>query len=88
MMNPDLAASIEDWERWLKHERRYSHHTLSAYSLDLAHFLQFIHSHLGKAVSLADLDALQRSDHRAWLASASGTGAEGQLHGASAQRSP
>ena len=68
MMKPDLAASIEDWKRWLTHERRYSRHTLSAYSLDLTHFLRFMSGHLGKPISLADLDTLQRSDYRAWLA--------------------
>jgi integrase/recombinase XerC len=68
MMTPDLAAVIEDWQRWLKHERRYSRHTLSAYSLDLAHFLWFLSGHLGRSVSLANLDGLQRSDYRAWLA--------------------
>lgn len=65
---PDLAASIEDWKAWLQCERRYSRHTLSAYSLDLAHFLRFMQGHLGKVVSLADIDALQRSDYRSWLA--------------------
>jgi len=68
MMNSNLATSIEDWQSWLAHERRYSPHTLSAYSLDLTHFLRFMSGHLGRPVSLADLDALQRSDYRAWLA--------------------
>lgn len=67
-MAHDLAVAIDGWNGWLKHERRYSPHTLSAYSLDLAHFLRFMSGHLGKPVSLADLDALQRSDYRAWLA--------------------
>jgi integrase/recombinase XerC len=64
----DLAAATADWERWLRHERRYSRHTLSAYSLDLAHFLRFMSRRLGKSVSLADIDGLQRSDYRGWLA--------------------
>jgi integrase/recombinase XerC len=68
LMAPDLTAAIEDWNDWLEHERRYSPHTLSAYSLDLAHFLRFMSGHLGKPVSLADLDTLRRSDYRAWLA--------------------
>ena len=56
---PDVAAAIDDWTRWLTHERRYSRHTLSAYSLDLTHFLRFLSGYLGKPVSLADLDTLQ-----------------------------
>src|SRR5438093_836388 len=63
--NPFQIAALTCQE----HERRSSPHTLSAYSLDLAHFLRFMSSHLGKPVSLADLDTLQRSDYRAWLAS-------------------
>ena len=69
ILEPDLADAIEQWTAWLKHERRYSRHTLSAYSRDLTAFLQFMHSRLGKKLSLADLSALQRADYRAWLAS-------------------
>ena len=64
----DISLAVAGWTAWLQHERRYSPHTLSAYSLDLAHFLRFMSGHLGKPVSLADLDALQRGDYRAWLA--------------------
>ena len=64
----DLAASVDDWQRWLRHERRASPHTLAAYRRDLASFLAFLSGHLGRAACLADLAALTRADFRAWLA--------------------
>ncbi|MGH6959676.1 MAG: site-specific integrase, partial [Dongiaceae bacterium] len=64
----DLAASVDDWQRWLRHERRASPHTLTAYRRDLASFLTFLTGHLGKPACLADLAALTRADFRAWLA--------------------
>jgi integrase/recombinase XerC len=67
----DLAAGIDDWQRWLKHERRASPHTLAAYRRDLAGFLSFLAGHLGKPACLADLAALTRADFRAWLAARS-----------------
>lgn len=67
----DLAAGIDDWQRWLKHERRASSHTLAAYRRDLAAFLSFLAGHLGKPACLADLPALARADFRAWLAARS-----------------
>jgi integrase/recombinase XerC len=67
----DLAASVDDWQRWLRHERRASPHTLAAYRRDLASFLTFLSGHLGRATCLADLAALTRADFRAWLAARS-----------------
>jgi integrase/recombinase XerC len=67
----DLAASVDDWQRWLRHERRASPHTLAAYRRDLASFLAFLGGHLGKPACLADLAALTRADFRAWLAARS-----------------
>jgi integrase/recombinase XerC len=67
----DLAAGIDDWQRWLKHERRASPHTLAAYRRDLAAFLSFLAGHLGKPACLADLPVLARADFRAWLAARS-----------------
>jgi integrase/recombinase XerC len=69
----DLAAGIDDWQRWLKHERRASPHTLAAYRRDLAAFLAFLSNHLGKPAGLGDLAALARADFRAWLAARSAT---------------
>ena len=67
----DLAAGVEDWRRWLTHERRASAHTLAAYGRDLAAFLTFLAGHLGKPACLADLATLTRADFRAWLAARS-----------------
>jgi integrase/recombinase XerC len=69
----DLAAGIDDWQRWLQHERRASLHTLAAYRRDIASFLTFLSGHLGKPACLADLAALTRADFRAWLAARSAT---------------
>jgi integrase/recombinase XerC len=71
---PDLAASVDDWQRWLKHERRASAHTLAAYRRDLASFLAFLASHLGKQPALADLSRLARLDVRGWLAARAAAG--------------
>src|SRR5262249_35951401 len=70
----DLAAGIDDWQRWLKHERRASPHTLAAYQRDLAAFLSFLSGHLGRPACLAALPALARADSRAWLAARGAAG--------------
>jgi integrase/recombinase XerC len=70
----DLAASVDDWQRWLRHERRASPHTLAAYRRDLGSFLTFLSGHLGRAACLADLAALARADFRAWLAARGAAG--------------
>ncbi len=71
---PDLAAIVDDWQRWLKHERRASTHTLAAYRRDLASFLAFLAGHLGKSPTLPDLSRLARADVRGWLAARSAAG--------------
>lgn len=78
----DVAARVDDWQRWLRHERRASPHTLAAYGRDLAAFLDFVSGHLGKAAALADLAQLARADFRAWLAARAAAG----LHAASTAR--
>src|SRR5262249_45364279 len=70
----DVAARLEDWHSWLRHEKRASPHTLAAYRRDLAGFLSFLAEHLGKPACLADLAGLARADFRAWLAARSGAG--------------
>ena len=71
---PDLTAAIDDWRQWLRHERRASNHTSSAYARDLAQFLAFTAAHLGSAPCLADLNGLKPGDFRAWLAARLGDG--------------
>jgi integrase/recombinase XerC len=65
---PDLAAAVEAWQRWLKHERRASPHTVAAYHRDILAFLSFLTLHHGQPPRLADLDRLSRTDLRSWLA--------------------
>ena len=64
----DTLRAIEDWQRWIGDERQSSAHTLDAYSRDLAAFLTFLTDHLGHLPALGDLDNLQASDFRSFLA--------------------
>jgi len=70
----DTIAAIEDWQRWLGDERQGSGHTLSAYSRDLAAFLDFLTGHLGGLPTLADLGRLTAADFRAFLAARANEG--------------
>ncbi|SMF08390.1 integrase/recombinase XerC [Tistlia consotensis] len=71
---PDLLQAVEDWQAWLRSEKRASPHTLAAYTGDFDAFLAFLAGHLGGAPSLADLAALRAADFRAWLARRAGQG--------------
>jgi integrase/recombinase XerC len=64
----DLSRAIDDWRRWLTHERRASPHTIDAYARDLGGFLAFLQQHLGGPPGLVDLDRLSAADFRAWMA--------------------
>ncbi len=70
----DTLRAIEDWQRWIGDERRSSSHTLDAYSRDLAAFLSFLNDHLGSPPTLDDLNKLQASDFRSFLARRVGDG--------------
>jgi integrase/recombinase XerC len=71
---PDLAAAIGAWQAWLAHEKQASAHTRDAYARDLQAFLAFLTDHLGGRPALADLEALQVADFRAWLAARAARG--------------
>jgi integrase/recombinase XerC len=56
------------WRDWLKSERRLAAHTLVAYEHDVAVFLGFMTSYLGKPPTLDALAKLKPAEFRAWLA--------------------
>lgn len=63
-------------EHWVRSKRALdgaSEKTLSAYTTDVAQFLEFTQSHRGET-GLADLARLSASDMRAWMAERRGTG--------------
>ena len=70
----DVIAAVDDWRRWIAHERRASPHTLEAYSRDLAVFLGFLTEHLGHPPSQDDLATLSVADFRGFLARRAGDG--------------
>lgn len=63
-----VEAARQSWRDWLKSERRLSAHTLTAYEHDVATFLGFMTSYLGKPPSLETLAKLKPAEFRAWLA--------------------
>ncbi len=65
---PQVISAISDWQAWLSHERRYSKHTLSSYTHDLAGFFRFMAGHLGYPPGLSDLNSLTAMDFRSYLA--------------------
>jgi integrase/recombinase XerC len=67
-IDPALARAIDEWRRWLSHEKRASGHTIDAYSRDLGAFLAFLQNHLGVQPRLGDLEGLTAVEFRAWMA--------------------
>ena len=65
---PALDRAIDEWRRWLIHEKRASRHTIDAYSRDLGAFLSFLQTHLGEPPGLLELEGLAAADFRAWMA--------------------
>lgn len=59
----DVQPVIKQWQAWLKDERRYSLHTLDAYSRDLADFFKFFE----KPLSLKTLATLDVRDFRSYI---------------------
>lgn len=63
----EIKQLIAQWQSWLLNERRYSPHTLDAYSRDLSGFFDFAAEHLGKVPETVDLAKLEVRDFRAYL---------------------
>lgn len=61
----ELLLIIKQWQAWLLNERRFSEHTLDAYSRDLACFLKETFSH---SACLDDLKKLEVRDFRRFIA--------------------
>ena len=77
------------WLAALAHERRASPHTLRAYGDDMARFLDFLHGHIGGAVSERALAKLSPADIRAFITvrRSEGLGAKGVQRAMAAVRS-
>lgn len=73
---PAVLKAVTDWQDWLTHERRYSAHTLDAYSRDVIFFLKFLCEHLGHNPGLEDLNRMSTRDFRAYLARRNSDGLE------------
>ena len=63
----EVQQYIAQWQSWLLNERRYSLHTLDAYSRDLSCFFDFMKEYLGKTIDVHDLRKLDVRDFRAYL---------------------
>src|SRR6266511_2801906 len=75
---PELAGAVERWLEHLGAERRYSPKTLEAYGRDVRQWLGFLAEHLGKKLTLADLEQLEPRDVRAFLAARRAAGLTGR----------
>src|SRR6478609_850008 len=60
----DVAAQLIRWRAHLASERRMSPKTVEAYERDVRQFLTFLTEHLGEAVSLQSLGAIEPRDVR------------------------
>ncbi|MBE6452526.1 MAG: tyrosine recombinase XerC [Alphaproteobacteria bacterium] len=63
----EVKELITRWQNWLRDERRYSIHTLDAYSRDLAIFFNFLNSYINKIPSLTSLQKADVRTFRAFL---------------------
>lgn len=71
----DLAAKYAEWVQFLTVEKRFSRHTLRAYTSDILAFLSFLTAHFGKPPSLDMLGDASIRDFRGWLAKNTAGGA-------------
>lgn len=64
-----LLEVIKNWQDFVLFERKYSEHTMDAYSRDLAEFLGFISIQKSRNANLSDLEKLNIRDFRSYLSS-------------------
>lgn len=64
----EVVNAVAAWQEWLRHGKRMSEHTLTAYIIDLEHFFAFLSEHMGKRIGIKELASLETRDFRAWLA--------------------
>ena len=69
-----LTVAVDEWQRWMKTERRCSGHTVAAYSRDLAEFLKFVKEYTEETPSFKILADLAVTDFRAYLSARTGDG--------------
>lgn len=67
LIQPDLQEAIQGWFRYLESEKRFSAHTLRAYTGDLRQFITYLSGHLGETVALKDLSDAALRDFRGYL---------------------
>ncbi len=65
--SPEVIKLINDWRGWLAAERRFSPHTVDAYSRDLCAFFDFLSDYQQNQPTVADLQRLEVRDFRAFL---------------------
>lgn len=63
----EVLELIRRWQAWLQNERRYSPHTLDAYSRDLSLFFEFMQEYLKHQPQAADLHKADIRLFRAYL---------------------
>ena len=69
-MNKSLLPSVvNEWVKYLREERGYSSHTISAYERDIMGFLQVVKEYVSKenTVVLADMEKLCTVELRKWI---------------------
>ncbi len=69
-----LTRELDTWLSWLTHQKASSRHTVTAYQIDIRHFLHFINRHQGEQVTLITLGALALRDFRSWMAARASEG--------------
>jgi integrase/recombinase XerC len=67
-----LEKHLTEWLAWLSDQKGFSRHTVTAYAIDIRHFIAFVGKHAGGEVTIAGLKALALRDFRSWLAARHG----------------